>query len=178
MTKPETEWVLVPREPTEAMKEAAYRKRPFYTGDNHAVIYKSMLAAAPSAPLTETALVKEWERWKDGALPHCQNVGDRMAAEVERLTGDYARVLENMRNEHERAEAAEAALETARVALETAIEAHEGIARDCLLRASATGLDGERHIYQQFAALNLERAAAIRAALPLPALPKTKGDAT
>lgn len=175
--------------------------------------------SAPT-PLTETALVKEWEdvRRDDRGFPEghpdylreLEERGDRMAAaltaqaaalqearmqalsdegqarelsarattaeaEVERLAVADEQWSERLREIATARNTAEAALETARVALETAIEAHEGIARDCLLRASATGLDGERHIYQQFAALNLERASAIRAALPLPALPKTKG---
>lgn len=92
--KPETGWALVPREPTEAMKEAAYRKRPFYTGENHAVIYKAMISAAPLAPsIPDAGVVKEWASPRKGAnliavVAEMDELGDRMAAALTEAAND------------------------------------------------------------------------------------------
>lgn len=48
-------WVLVPREPTQAMKEAGYRAMMHtdFTGPQETNCYKAMLAASPSSTLGE-----------------------------------------------------------------------------------------------------------------------------
>lgn len=97
MTKPETEWMLVPREPTEAMTIAgvvANQERMV------ADVYKAMLSASPPAPSVPD-VVREWQTHDRGSWTYerLHGFADCMAAA---LTAQ-AKTIENLRrkNKHE-----------------------------------------------------------------------------
>lgn len=171
MTKPETEWVWVPREPTDGMQVYFWRcyneQQP---GTALSIKFRrafmEMLAAAPPAPSVPD-VVREWEarraatrKYEGSREAQTNEIGDRMAAaltaqakelqqaaqagidfgvklaaeratvtelraEVERLTGEAEAARETLEDEqvaHTETlrlwKIAEAALETARGALE------------------------------------------------------------
>ncbi len=83
-------WVVVPRQPTEAMRNAAFcalevdaSKTPYRTGtDARDAVYAAMLAAAPAAPAVEV-LDPESSNFKEGIAVGIEMEGALSAPAVE-----------------------------------------------------------------------------------------------